>query len=168
MQDPRGSRMIEWSNLTPICCGEFQTWFSQWLLLPLLLFIPSCVQSALPRAAEWRGSQYVVSFCRYCQYDFSLVRSAGVWWVAHLCWNAGAHIQQILWSSEIWWVGSKLTLTITQARLEEQNNMKYFCLRWNTWEIIHLICHDKTFSEGCRDTDTCNLTKPFLPVLNTL
>lgn len=24
LQDPRGSRMIEWSNLKPFCCGKFK------------------------------------------------------------------------------------------------------------------------------------------------
>lgn len=76
-----------------------------------------------------QSSQYVVYFFRYCKYDFSFVWSASIWWMAHLCWNAGAHIQQILWSSEIWWVVSKSTLAVTQVHLEEQNIIKFF-----TWD----------------------------------
>lgn len=32
---------------------------------------------------------------------------------------------------------SPLCLIVTQGYLEEQNIMKCFCLRWNTWEIMH-------------------------------
>lgn len=70
-------------------------------------------------SAAVRETPYVIMWCwlsqKHCfftpafllrgrQHEFPSLRPACVWRVVHLCRDAGTHLQQVLWSAEVWWV----------------------------------------------------------------
>lgn len=122
--------MIEWNNLKPFCCGEFQI-LSLFLCVLWFAFAPAFTELSSVRLGKgWRVAEFRVlfPFAGIVNMTFPLSDQPvfGEWLIF-------AEMQGHTYnkSFEVQKYGE---FTLTQVHLEEQDTVKCFPLRWNTWK----------------------------------